>query len=247
VRNRELQLRTVLAVTVLTLTLALSTVRPYRVAADTLAEPTWNCILHCWGAIVWNGGTSGIYTSISVTSIYSNSQDYFVNNEGWMANVDQGTWVEAGYKALYGERRYFWEDFRPGDINPNRYLLAAVPSADIGGRVGITLSRTSSNSFDVILQSNTYTLRNYSTNNSMQPDSMQIGQEVFAQPGTTTAPEASWIYNQWREDNGTWHFQNRLQDDYRNNSPPIHSQWAQFPTDAGSNGGTWIASCCYDQ
>lgn len=141
---------------------------------------------------------------------------------------------------------YFWEDYRPGDASPNRHLLDVVPDGDYGWPLRVTIFRTDATTWGVQLESNNFRyLGPGSTGNRMQASSVQIGQELFGGPDGGNAPEANWQYNQWRESNGNWHFQNRMQDLFRNNGP-VRARWAQFPTDWGSNGGTWLAWCCVE-
>lgn len=225
---------------------------------------------HCVAGNEWPGAVNGSSTNISIVSLscypsscYNSStsqESGFVDNEMWLYDFGSSTcaaicWVESGYTTETGDfltggeiitqTAYFWADLRPQDHGTNEHPLNVVPSGDYGRSVEFHIAKCcGSNTYEPLIFSPTLgTLTEYSTNNAMQANRIEIGQEL-AGSGGASAATADFTYNTWisTRDNTT-HYQ------YLNGSvdlegaPPPAGYWVVYPNKS-STGGDWQTSCC---
>ena len=105
-------------------------------------------------------------------------------------------WVEAGY-ATYSSAfshtvQYFWADQRPSG-GYNEHPLSSVASGDYGFPTYFNILYVGSNQYRVSIQGYTSgSHQYYSTNNTMQPTLIQMGQEL-AGSGSASAPYAAFF------------------------------------------------------
>ena len=114
---------------------------PDASAASAACSPS----SHCW-AEYENLNTStnrGIYGSVNVHCLYQPRGDAFVTSEIWDAN-DSGNFEEvglfSGYGAgsvVYGNKNWFWGDYRPSDMQVNEHDSTTTASADTNYRMKI--------------------------------------------------------------------------------------------------------------
>lgn len=203
--------------------------------------------LHCYARQDWPGGPiNGADTTISVVRMAGGNG--FVDNEMWVADCDPNNifctsphWIETGYIALYtGSEQFFWSDLRPQDSNLNQHLLGSIPSGDYGNTAYFEISRYTSNSFQVILSSPFVGMVNYSTNNSMTPGDILIGQELAGSSGAS-APRAYYTDNQWIDTGNHYDYQASL-GSYHGDNPP-YVGWTTLPTKSSTGGVLWT-NCC---
>jgi len=96
--------------------------------------------------------------------------------------------------AQGGNYFYFWADCRPSSLFVS-HRLANVPLSDFGKTPCFEITRVSSSSFKVSVVSPSYVRTEYSQSNSMVPDQIVIGEELYGTSGGWAA-EASWTRSQ---------------------------------------------------
>lgn len=221
--------------------------------AQAASLNTYSCLYpHCYGIEDWPGGMDGGHTSIKVAHI--SPGDEFVTNEMWIDDKQTSGgpyWVEGGYLTNVnvdnGAELWFWADNRPGGGYNAHYATSPVTSGDYGNPVNVTIVRGSSNpnthTFTVQVYGTSTGIAGSSTYNSMVPNDINIGEELYGSSGAS-ASTALWAYNQYRP-TGTYNFryQHVLGHPGTNevNNPPW-SGWSQNvnPTNS-SYGGNWYA------
>ncbi|MGB8347238.1 MAG: hypothetical protein WCD86_20290 [Ktedonobacteraceae bacterium] len=170
---------------------------------------------------------------MTMGDIFCGSCDGFVINDMWLTDSYESScidpsggqshncWVEAGY-TTYGTTDYhkskpcvtppancyYWADNRPGG-GYHEHPIANVHSSDYGQGLFLQTYETSYGvgPFNIELGTPSGTYNEQSTSNSMQPDTITIGQELF---GTTGAGsnQSDYYYNEWDDLNtGVWHYQ----------------------------------------
>lgn len=130
-------------------------------------------VQHCYGVHAWKGGTDGADTGIYIVNMTSpdTPQAAFITNELWLVEFT-GTnyyWVEAGEEArryFSPNPFYFWAEQKPG-YSFMRHLGGDVPAEDFGAYAHISITRSSSTSFTVLLESPGVYVTDDSMNNTM--------------------------------------------------------------------------------
>lgn len=215
------------------------------------ARPAYSCTpYHCFGEVTWPGSNNGAHTTLGVVQLYCTpgatlcGQGWFVDNEMWV-NAGSYYWVEAGYSTYSNDHAtsvdYFWADSRP-NYGYFEHVLSSA-SSDYGNSVNLTIQRAGSRTFEVSLVSPNFSWVDYSTNNSMSPNSITIGQELNANSASGAwANTAVFTNNQYvNAYTNTFHYQS-LNGNQNVQNPP-HAGWLTYPSDSSTGGGFWT-SCC---
>jgi hypothetical protein len=235
--------------------LALGLIATFASANGVQAAPAhaeYSCTYHCYGINDWPGGPiNGSHTAVSVVQLSCTpgaslcGQGWFIDNEMWLAQNTSccSYWVEAGYSTYsndhYTSIDYFWADLRPGS-SYYEHVLSTVPSGDYGNYANLTIKRSSSSSFSVSISSPNYSYSGSSTSNSMTPNDINIGQELYGTIGAS-APTAHYIYNQWIDTSNVSHYQT-ANGSITSDSPP-YAGWTTWPS-SSSTGGNMYTYCC---
>jgi hypothetical protein len=216
------------------------------------ARPDYSCTpYHCFGLNDWPGVVNGSHTAVSVVHLSCTpganqcGQGWFVDNEMWLN--DNGSsyryWVEAGYSTNSNDHityvDYFWADTRPG-YGHYEHILSSVPPGDYGNYVNLTIKLTSSSSFQALISSPNYSYSATSINNSMSPNDITIGQELFGSSGAS-APTAHFINNQYINTSNVSIYQ-YLNGSLSTPNPP-YGGWTTQPR-YSSTGGNMYTDCC---
>jgi len=199
---------------------------------------------HCYAIVTWNGSTHGAATDIGISYLYASDPlgAFGINNTLWLVDGSGNYWVEGGYKAAYGSQRYYWGDVRPSDPVYRRHDLGAIPGQHYGFGLDLNIVRMPDDaSYVVALHVNSvgYSSYNYSVSNTMTPNRIDMGQELSG-TASAHADQAQFTYNQWQENNGTYHFQNQYVNPQVFGGP--YGYWAEEPQNS-SIGGIWATSC----
>lgn len=117
-------------------------------------------------------------------------------------------WVEDGYWAsssFSSYQEYFWADHRPVDCGGcvNVHVFGPVPSDDYGYNPQFTIHYVGNNEYQVTVTSPHYAPNAYSTNNSMTPTLVQMGQELSGTSGAS-APDARFSYRYYWDETGSY-------------------------------------------
>lgn len=195
----------------------------------------------CTGQAQWDGNTTGAETRMTVKGISYNSGANILVNALWLTTSD-GYWVEAGYYAQYGQRRYYFGDLRPGDGQANFNDLAPVPSGDLGNYLKVAFWENGVDEFTVLLDSKYYFKEVASYPMDTQGYYINIGSELSGSSGAYS-PVTNFRFNKWREEDGTWRYQYQNATRYWITSPTITATWALAPVNS-TLGGDWKTSCC---
>lgn len=201
---------------------------------------SYNCFdPHCYGVNDWFGGTNGVFSAISV--VHLSGADYLVDDEEWlftsnrMCAIDnQGDTafcdVEAGY--IYrngGNEAWFWVDIRPNGGLYHEHDSPALASGDYGNVADMTINPNGTPgqwSVQIVGHSSSY--GGTSTNDSIAPNAIQIGQELYGFGGAN-APKALFQDNEWLSSSSGWYYQyvDGTIDYYRNPNNPPWAGWDQ--------------------
>jgi hypothetical protein len=221
---------------------------------------------HCYGEVQFpTTGLRGMITTLDVRNI-SNTGDGFVDNEMWI--VDRGNtacgsqnntcWVEAGYLADNGtvtgnsgssgtDPHFFWADSRPNSTFIF-HAFGSIPSNYFGHQVIVLILQNGTNTWDVDIQpifiQGAPTLFATSTNNSMNPQSAEMGQELFGTNGASADP-ATYTVTGIKTASSTGILIPTINTDgsVTNASPP-NGAWLVKPSDPNANGGKFQTKCC---
>jgi hypothetical protein len=221
---------------------------------------SYSCAGDCHAINDWQNGTiNGSATQISVVHLTCSptycSSGGFVDNEMWLQKLTSPNnppgyqcpcyWVEAGYSTYSNDHLtrvdYFWADKRPiyGYVEHD---LASVPSGDYGNYASVYINRSSSSSFEVTINSPGYYFDGSSTNNSMSPNDINIGQELYGTNGAL-APNADLIDNAYIDTSNNFYYQTTMGN--RTEDGPPYAWWAIYPTPPNSStGGDLVTACC---
>ncbi len=218
---------------------------------------------HCYAYQDWPNPINGSRTDIRVVQLVCNSgcyNDGFIDNEMWLiqhnnsgCSVPGGgndCWVEAGYINLDGQGyvTFFWADARP---NGGFYFhnINAAYVGDFGNKVIFRITRVSSNEFEVDKANDGCTSQcsaswtYYSTNNTMAPNAIHIGQELAGSSGGASAPNGHFTDNYWQSTrDNSWNAQNNDGNGLRCDNPPCIKY--QVHPGGNSTGGDIYTYCC---
>lgn len=251
-RTQHSSLRVALAIAAATLSLILAHgITPLAAQAHPAGNThvMYSCTSHCYGTTNFylqkaiDGGSTNItveqMTCTGCENCPLNQYPYcvgFIDNEMWVQNNGATNWVEAGYTTYPSPARedYFW-----ADNDSNGYYehdLQGVPAGDYGNSTNFYIDRYTSNEFQVVIESNNYYTSGLSTNNSMTPTNVVIGQEEH-NIGTAMAYEAYYTFNAYIDSSQNFHYLTFRGTETHNNPP--HEGWITYPspTGAGSTGG----------
>ncbi len=200
--------------------------------------------VHCYALNSWNGDTRGVAGDISIAYIYTNDgSNTSINNTIWLVDTTSNYWVEAGYRSNLGITNYYWGDVRPSDPMYRRHLMTQIPGQHYGSGLDINISRENDNtSFVAAFHVNAvgYSSYNYSTNNTMIPGHIDIGQELSGTTGSHADP-AAFTYNQWQTSDGYYHMQTDNGYTTYVGGPP-QGYFSEYPS-ASAIGGIWHSLC----
>ena len=253
-RNRPLQWRLISALITSTIVFSIAELIPQSL---TVANASYNCLFnpnstsgHCYGVLQWDGGVIGSTTSIYAVPITYNNGDEFLTIETWNVNSTTGYLVEVGEirrQSDAPDTAWFWADFH---YHPERQMnvytrsiFGLIPNADFYSYIPVWIIRDFDTQYSAHVRSTQQEWVGTSTNNNLQPNEVQIGEELAGTNGGS-APRTYWTYNQWIDNNGVGQYQN-------NNGHPVAqasgnpptADWLVYPANS-SNGGTWYADCC---
>jgi hypothetical protein len=177
---------------------------------------------HCYGIQDWYGTVNGSETTITIANLSCTGgcvNDGFIDNEMWLSdehtkacvnNQYSECWVEVGYQNDgSGPTNHFWGDMRPIDNAVNYHPLMQASSYP----TAYTLDGVGNQQFEVglvFLYPCRYGCRYtyFSTQNSMGPNHIKIGQELAGQTGGASASRADFSNNYWQGAiNGGWNLQ----------------------------------------
>jgi hypothetical protein len=138
---------------------------------------------------------------------------------------------------------YYWADERPGNNNFTVHTKGTVQSGDLGNDAWLNIDEygnTSTWEIDIIPATSGYS--GTSTDNSMNPNQIQMGMELIGTEGES-ANTGYFTDNIWYEtNNNSWHYQENA--GQTTNNSPVESGWYQKPASNGSNdGGSFYTSC----
>jgi len=208
---------------------------------------------HCYGVVHWSGGVTYGGTSILVRGLGApNSGAGFITNEMWVAD-SPNYWVETGITVgpvqghgVCTSDCYYWADNRPGS-GYNEHFLANVPQTDYGKFTGFSVSNQGGGTFHVSITGYNGAYSGDSTGNSMSPNWIQTGMELYGSSGGY-ALQAQYTGNVWST-GGSYNYQTND----GGNGPPGGSNdtseigwgWGggQHPGSPNSTGGTWYTQC----
>lgn len=218
----------------------------------------------CHGVVIWNGNQGGAQTEAEVVSLTYTPADCtpngnyvpHVGNVLWVINTNDSNcypydacWVETGYHTVTNAQGtstsnvYYWVDVRPGTNNYHVHTFGNVQSGDLGYNAYLNIDEYGNTStWEVNLVSETSGYSGTSTNNSMNPNQIQMGMELTGSKGES-ANTGYFTYNIWYgTSNNQWHYQENAGSTH--NDSPIESGWYQIPASNGSNyGGSFYTSC----
>lgn len=218
--------------------------------ADALA---YSCSSsHCYGTVAWNGMVDGADTRIRAASTYMNNGSHFISNEMWVMDFNGTssscsvdgyssggiTWVEVAMLARGGQYPFFWAECKPGGYF-NDYLFSVVPSGVYGTSPYFEIKRTASSTFRTRISASGYSATDYSYSNSMVPDRIRIGTELFGTSGGYSN-QASWTHNRYIHGNS--HYYQFRDGDSKVVNSPVQAWWQTVPA-SGNNGGDWRTQC----
>lgn len=193
---------------------------------------------------------TGSATNITVVhlSCLNGCSNGFVNDEMWLQQEGNTAcsgdlcWVEAGYIQGSGFEDYFWADNRPNG-GFFYHELTEVPGADYGHATTFIINRTSTTTKWLvdIYDSAGNSWVNYSTNNSMAPNEIVIGQEL-AGGGGASAPRADFTHNVYYSGSGSA-YQNNQGSGFVAARPP-YGGIAAVPAGNTNAGGDIYTYCC---
>ncbi len=203
----------------------------------------YSCNSHCYGLQIWDGNVNGAQTQVTIANLSctgSCASGGFIDDEMWLLDYHTkachldaffSCWVEAGYSNDGAGTYHFWADVRPID---GKYHLHPLMQASSYPTV-YTLEGVCCQQFEVgliFLYPCRYGCRYtyFSTQNSMSPDDIQIGQELLG-TGGASASRADFSNNYWQGSiNGGWNLQG-----YGNGpgvsdpNPPPYAAWVNPP------------------
>jgi hypothetical protein len=217
---------------------------------------------HCYALAEWSAQAlqtcclAGDEVDISYTDLFGG--DGFVDNEMWLVqhnnpqcvdllnNINDLCWVEVGMISepdFFSGTHYFWADMRPGDVFWF-HDLGPVPNADKTAQTptGFFISQPFLNEFQVAIISLQGTLIfENSTNNTMVPDRVEMGQELYGTSGAHSAGAADYTFLTYYS--GQFGLPIGVTSSTQlSGSPPFFS-WIHQP--AGENGGgEFQTQCC---
>lgn len=208
---------------------------------------------HCYEVQRWPNPVTGSATNITVVhlSCVNNCVDGFIDDEMWLQEFNNpncttgNCWVEAGYLIGSASLEYFWADSRPNGgffFHP----ITSVPGADFGHQTTFIINRTSTTTkwmVDIYDGAGNSWI-NYSTNNSMAPNQILVGQEL-AGAGGASAPRADFTHNVYYSGSGSA-YQNSVGDGIItiNGAPPPYAVMAARPAGNANSGGDIYTYCC---
>jgi len=243
-------------------------------APATLAD--YDCVTygHCYAIVTWPGTVTGTETTMTVVALYCdqyhcNTQmnyHYHLSDEMWLVDTTHQApnclfgvcWIEVGQAAFpmtpnSNSDVYFWAENRPGMV----YLEhpGNVTYYDFGYTTNLSITPSGSGAWSISASSHTYgnglVGSTTSANNSMQPDTIRIGMELYDYCGYCSdpayAPSSDFTYNQW-SNNSPFFYQGA---DYPNKGqdylqyPPPKGYWNVIPA-PGTNGGDLVTYCGCD-
>lgn len=218
---------------------------------------------HCYGITtsvsgyygMANDGLKASRTNILVVPMQCNAcggintTSGFIDNEMWLGdnhNPSQAYWVEVGYKTesnfFSSWEEYFWADVRPVDktvANLNFHNWGNIPSGDYQHTDTFYAWQDSQavNQFDLAIhttQGGSFT--GASTNNTMAPSLIQMGQELAGNAGAY-APFANYTYRYYTNSSGV---EKGIYGNYffSNNPPPSIGSYL------GATGYDFATNCC---
>ena len=206
---------------------------------------------HCYGTVAWNGLVTGSNVRIRAATTNMNSGTRFISNEMWLMDLSgasctvQGfssggtTWVETSFLARSGAYTFFWADCRPGKPFFSE-VLASVPASVYGTSPYFSINRPSTApTFSVTITSSGFSANRTSIDNTMAPDRIRIGTELFGSSGGFFGT-ASWTHSRYVHNNNHI-YQHRTGDSTIVNAPV--QGWWQVPAAPGNNGGDWRTFC----
>ena len=224
------------------------------------ARAAYNCLNpHCYGVNAWSGARGSFWgssTTIKIAWSASPEINSHLTNEMWL--IDNGNpdpkcmcWVEVGEfvgRTLDGSPTnvpiYFFADNRPVWGYAEHYV-ATVPNGNFGYNTDFEIYRNPgvANRFEVYIRSSAgdiYPSGLASTSNSMQPTTINIGEELYGTDGAFSE-QARWSYNKWITSTGTRYYQTNNGMGSPPNNPP-YAGWGvnELPSQS-STGGAWYA------
>ncbi len=212
---------------------------------------------HCYGVTIWGsdegrGTFAGGATTIQVPRMTYNTDWQHITAEMWVVDGPTGGWIEIGVftgRSLDGSGNgstvYFWADNRP-NLGYIEHNLGNVPNGNYGYNTDVEIYRDpyTANQYHLYMRSSAGDVQHLpvSTNNSMQPSHVHIGQELYGRDGGISG-QGRWSYNKWIGSDMVRHYQG-VNGNPRIDNPPF-AGWGvnQAPSQTGT-GGNWYADCC---
>ena len=153
--------------------------------------------------------------------------------------------MEAGYQVGSVSQFYFWADSRPNGGFFNHFVTY-VPGVDYGHATTFVITRSNpTTTWQVnIYDSSGNSWLAYSTNNSMAPDEIIIGQEIAGSSGAS-APVADFTHNVWFASSGS-HYQSNSGSGFHPSpaGAPNKGVIAEPPAGDSNAGGDIETYCC---
>jgi hypothetical protein len=208
---------------------------------------------HCYG-IITRDDPSVTFTEVVLDTPQMVGGDGFVTNELWLVqkfnpgchiNTSDACWVEVGVTSGAGstvptpstETHYFWADNRPGG-GFFGHDLGLVPQADFDHQLRISIGAIDASTFLVILQrvsDGTFAGSGHSTSNTMTPDRVDFGLELYGTQGAAT-PDVH--FTNIQDQSGYLH-----SDIAPFVDSPVRASWQILPSQS-PNGGRFHTVCC---
>jgi hypothetical protein len=200
--------------TALVLALALPAATWMIIAAptpDASAASPCNPFSNCW-AEYFNKNTNtnhGIFGALYAHCLHMpQGNSAFVTNEIWDANISNGYFEEVGlYSGLgrniaYGNRNWFWGDYRPGDSQVNEHDSSVTASLDTSYRVKVEYQ---GNNTWYIYGNGNYSHFGTSVDQTASLQEGQAGTEYTAESGSGIRDQGSVSDLKRKSSSDTWY------------------------------------------
>lgn len=216
---------------------------------------------HCYDHANWYGTWGGSSAYIFISQVTNPSPQ--LTNEMWLVDVDnagagcsnlQGhhsCWVEGGILYQRSITGTTIAQFFHARRTPNQgYAITTVDTvrpSDYGQFLGLTLEIGPDGKEYMYfgMAGRTFFPDNY--DNAIQPDKIQIGQELVGDAGAIHAGASSWSQNIWIDSaNYNIHYQTEPVPYFNTDieitpDTPLSAYWYSYPS-ATPNGGIWYAN-----
>lgn len=217
------------------------------------AEATYDCgnpwTNHCHGYVGWSGGTAGVYSRVSITNmLHSCCSGNFIRNKMWLIGGPGNSFIEVGYgtredlKTQLNINEYFWADSRPAYQVYWYHDIGLVREGDLGSSANMQILRNGSDQYKIEISIGGRYYPNYSTDNTMYADYIDVGTQLSGTFGAWMPGEVHWYENTWFESNGTPHPQITSGNIGSSRPGPLYRRWIVVPSPGGT-GDDFTVSC----